>query len=118
MANFKLPLKPAPYPARHANAGYRVMMSGAKMCSLTLLLMVIGFATGCMRADESDCDRAYEKWIDLKTKGEPEVLRKIKANQLDKQRPRFLSECVGKTSKSVIECWLNAKDQSQLERCE
>ena len=75
-------------------------------------------SAGCTRADEADCDQAYEKWIELKTKGEPEAVRLVKATKLEEQRPRFLSECVGKTARSVIECWLEATDKSQLARCE
>ena len=88
------------------------------MSTLLVTMATLGSLSGCNRADEADCDQAYEKWIDLRTKGEPEAIRIIKANKLDKQRPRFLSECVGKTPKSVINCWLQATQKEELERCE
>ena len=87
-----------------------------KIMAVGCLLFIM--TTGCTRADEADCDQAYEKWIELKTRGEPEAVRLVKVTKLEEQRPRFLSECVGKTARSVIECWLAATDKTQLAKCE
>ena len=83
-----------------------------------LLILGLFLAVGCSKASESDCDRAYERLVQLRTKGEPAEVVKVQRAKLERGRPAFLGRCVGKVDQAVIQCWLKAKSEEQLERCD
>ncbi len=83
------------------------------MASLCLLGML-----ACSKASEDDCDRAYERLIELRTKGQPEEVKQVRRAQLDKDRPQFLETCVGKVKPEVIKCWLSAATEDALGKCD
>ena len=83
------------------------------------LVLVVAGISGCAeKATEAQCDRAYDHLLDVRTAGEPEILKKIRQTKLDKQRPIFLKECVGRAPRAVIECWLAAQTTEAMRACE
>lgn len=72
----------------------------------------------CSQATEEQCDKAFDRYFDLKEQGTPALIRKVNAVEFEEKRPRFLSECVGRIKPSVISCWLNAEALEELLECE
>ena len=73
---------------------------------------------GCSKASEDECDRAYERLIELRTEGQPEQVKQVKRAQLEKDRPQFLQTCVGQVKPEVIKCWLTATSEDALGKCD
>ena len=76
-------------------------------------------AVGCSRpVTESECDRAYDALIKIRTLGEPKLVTTVKIAELNRNRPKFLSACVGKVDRAVLNCWYSAKTGEQLKACD
>ena len=83
-----------------------------------LVLCVLAL-TGCNeRASETQCDQAYNHLIDVRIGDEPDIVKTIKRGDLEKNRTAFLSECVDRMPKSVLECWMAADTIDAMEKCE
>jgi hypothetical protein len=83
-----------------------------------LLILTLFLTAGCSKASEGDCDRAYERLVELRTAGEPAEVIKVQRAKLESDRPAFLGGCVGKVDQAVIRCWLKAESEEQLELCD
>ena len=84
---------------------------------LIVTLLVI-FCIACSQATEEQCDKAFDHYFDLKSKGMPQVIRKVDAVAFEVKRPQFLSECVGRTKPEVLSCWFKAETLEALKQCE
>ena len=80
--------------------------------------ITFGATLACSQATEEQCDKAFDRYFDLKEQGTPAVIRKVNAVEFEEKRPRFLSQCVGRIKPSVISCWVNSKTLEQLHECE
>lgn len=81
-------------------------------------LLIFSATLACSQASEEQCDKAFDRYFDLKEQGTPAVIRKVNAIEFEEKRPQFLSQCVGRINPSVISCWLNADTLEQLLECE
>ena len=94
----------------HLAFGY----AGITFSCLGLFLLL-----GCSdKASEAHCDQAYDHLIEVRTIGEPPIVKKIQGNEIDQKRLAFLKACVGRTSKSVIYCWMDAETTAEMRTCE
>ena len=84
------------------------------------LLAIIALATvGCTKAvTEAECDKAYNALIEIRTAGEPKLVRMVKMAELNKKRPQFLAACVGQVDREVLNCWYSARTDPQLRQCD
>jgi len=94
--------------------------SMTRLSSLSVCLILFFIMVGCSEtASEVECDQAYDHLIAVRTGTESaEIVKKIKATELEKNRPIFLKECVGRTSKSVLACWNAAETTQAMRECE
>jgi hypothetical protein len=81
-------------------------------------LIILSATLACSQASEEQCDKAFDRYFELKEQGTPAMIRKVNAVAFEEKRPRFLSQCVGRIKPSVIRCWLNAETLEQLNECE
>ena len=54
----------------------------------------------------------------LKTAGEPDLVQKVKADELESDRGDFLKACVGTFPKDVGTCLLNSKTLPEMKMCQ
>ena len=72
----------------------------------------------CSQATEEQCDKAFDRYFELKEQGLPAIIRKVNAAEFEGKRPSFLSKCVGRIEPSVIKCWLSAESLERLHGCQ
>ena len=87
--------------------------------SLPIIYFLALGVTGCSKpVTEADCDKAYDKLIEVRTVGEPKLVRLVKTSELNAKRPQFLAACVGRVERRVLECWHAAQTNQQLKACD
>ena len=85
---------------------------------LTLGFVVIALASGCTdRATESECDEAFDKLKEIRSKGQPRMVKVVTLDNIEQERPGFLESCVGVASRENIRCWLEARTEDDLKKC-
>ena len=85
------------------------------MVSCLVCLVLVG----CSKpVTEAECDKAYDKLIEIRTAGEPQLVRMVKASELNATRPKFLAACVGQVDRKILDCWYGAKTDIQLKSCD
>jgi len=88
------------------------------------LRLILGFllavlAAGCSdRATESECDEAFDKFKEIRSKGQPKMIKVVTLDTLEQERPEFLESCVSIASRKTISCWLKAETDEQLKKCQ
>ena len=74
---------------------------------------------GCSKpVTEAECDKAYDKLIEVRTLGEPKLVSMVKRSELNAKRPQFLAACVGQVERKVLQCWHAAQTNKQLKACD
>ena len=74
---------------------------------------------GCSKkVTEAECDKAYDTLIEIRTAGEPKLVKMVKTAELNGKRPQFLAACVGRVERDVLNCWYRAKTDAELKSCD
>ncbi len=85
---------------------------------LLFLFITCLMSVGCTdRATESECDEAFDKFKEIRSKGQPRMVKVVTLDTLEQERPDFLESCVGVASRENIRCWLRARTDDELKKC-
>ena len=85
----------------------------------SIILIITVSMMGCSKpATEAECDKAYDKLIEVRTLGEPKLVSMVKRSELNAQRPKFLAAGVGQVERKVLQCWHAAQTNQQLKACD
>ncbi len=85
---------------------------------LILGFLVLALTSGCTdRATESECDEAFDKLNEIRSKDQPKMVKVVTLDRFEQDRPGFLESCVGVASRENIRCWLEARTEDDLKKC-
>lgn len=69
------------------------------------------------KANKDDCEKMVDKMIDVQLQGQSKEIAAMTKKMMQGDRDKLLNECVGKATKSEVECVLKAKTQADVEKC-
>ena len=86
---------------------------------LLLGLFALCIAPACTdRATEGQCDEAFEKFKEIRAQDQPALVKVVTLDAMERERPDFLESCVGIASRENVRCWLGARTEDELKKCQ
>jgi hypothetical protein len=82
------------------------------------LIACLGLLGGCSTATQADCNRAYDKFVELGVPARAEPLASAARESLERSRTVFVDRCVRDLNARDLECVLAATDSATYAACQ
>ena len=60
----------------------------------------------------------FEKFKEIRAQDQPALVKVVTLDAMERERPDFLESCVGIASRENIRCWLGARTEDELKKCQ